>query len=39
MRIIRLLFAVTLFMIARLFKILCVAISPSDVKEDFRDNI
>ena len=39
MRTIRLTIAVTLFMFARLLKILTVYFAPDDLKKDFRDNI
>lgn len=39
MRTIQLVIATTLFMIARLFKLLTVYFAPLDLKEQYRDNI
>ena len=39
MRLIRLITATFLMMIARIFKILTIAVAPKDVKKDFQDII
>lgn len=31
--------AVVFFMLARLLKIICIAVAPADLKEGFRDNV
>jgi len=38
-RFIRLVIAAFFMLFARLFKILCIVAAPSDLKEEFKDNI